>query len=316
MKRLTLLLLTALLALAPTVVLPTDSHPAPCYATASAKNKHKKQKKSRQRKKSNIKQHQSAKKQTLTAVPRISTLTGTTSGNNSATGGESTLLTVTMPAGVQRIDYKAITIYFNRSLRIPICVAYELTATMVSMADAPEAEKRRNHNFHQDTNVAGCPHWGDYRGSGYSRGHMAPAMDMRWDRQAMNECFAMTNICPQDEKLNNGPWRILEERVHRWARRDGSILVFTGPIMTGSTRRIGPKGDIAVPAAFYKVLYAPGQQRAIAFIYDNDSCKGSLAKHATTISEVERRTGITFFPRMAAAAARPIKRQCDLSQWQ
>ena len=226
----------------------------------------------------------------MVMVPRISTLTSAPV----PTSGKS-LLTVTTPQGNRRIDYKAITVYFNRSLRIPTCVAYELTNTMVAMADAPTAEKRKNYKFNGDPNVAGSPDWGDYRKSGYTRGHMAPAMDMRWDRQAMSECFLMTNMCPQAEKLNNGPWRHLEESVHRWAKRDGSIVVYTGPIMGGSVRHIGPKNDIAVPAAFYKVLYAPTQRRTIAFIYQNNDNKGGgLAAHTTTVAQVERRTGIAF----------------------
>ena len=231
--------------------------------------------------------------------------------------GDASLLDVKLPQRLdnQTVKYKAITVYYNKYYRVPNCVAYELTNTQVSMADAPDAQKRDNYQFNRDNNVSGCPDWWEYKETGYDRGHMAPAMDMRWDRQAMAECFLMTNMCPQIEQLNNGPWKSLEESVHRWAKRDGSIWVYTGPIMGIHVQRIGPNGDIAVPAAFYKVLYAPRQQRAIAFIYDNQAGGGGMARHATTVAEVERRTGITFFPRMAAATARSLKRQCNLTQW-
>ena len=304
-------MLLAVLGLTPAIQLTTGlTSGTEWCATASAKNKKKKAKKRKSKaQKSKSKAKVKKQKASLTTMQRISSLAGT------AATADKSLLTVTVPQGNKRIDYKAITVYFNRSLRIPSCVAYELTNTMVTMADAPDAEKRRNYKFNGDPNVPGSPDWGDYRKSGYTRGHMAPAMDMRWDRQTMTECFLMTNMCPQIEQLNNGPWRSLEESIHRWAKRDGSIWVYTGPIMAGSTRRIGPKTDIAVPAAFYKVLYAPRQQRAIAFIYDNTADGGGMARHATTIAEVERRTGITFFPRMSTATARPLKHQCDLTQW-
>ena len=307
MKRLITIVLLAVLGLSPALQLTTSlTGGTEWCATASAKNKKKKT-----RKPKNKRQKSKAKKQkaSLATVPHISSLVGSTAR------ADKSLLSVTVPQGNKRIDYKAITVYFNRSLRIPSCVAYELTNTMVAMADAPDAEKRRNYKFNGDPNVLGSPDWGDYRKSGYTRGHMAPAMDMRWDRQAMTECFLMTNMCPQIEQLNNGPWRTLEESVHRWAKRDGSIWIYTGPIMAGSTRHIGPRADIAVPAAFYKVLYAPRQQRAIAFVYDNAAGEGGMARHATTIAEVEHRTGISFFPSMSSATARTLKRQCDLSQW-
>lgn len=284
----------------------------------SAKNKSKKSQKAAKKKKAKEKKKKasegtkkSTKKKTssIPTVPQISTLTST------AVSKVQPLLTVTTPQGCQRVDYKVITVYFSRSLRIPMCVAYELTATRVTMADAPDAEKRRNYKFYADRNVPGSPDWGDYRGSGYTRGHMAPAMDMRWDKQAMTDCFLMTNMCPQIEELNNGPWRVLEENVHRWAKRDGSIWVYAGSIMAGSKLRIGPQGDIAVPGAFYKVLYAPSQNRAIAFIYDNAAGGANMSRHATTIAEVERRTGLTFFPKMGQATAKALKNQCDLSKW-
>lgn len=318
MKRFITLAIVALLALTPAVELATGLQGnTECCAAARTKAKNaKKGKKTKKNKKAKntpskdkvAKPKKSTKRvQKPTTVPRISSLSST----SAPTSGKS-LLTVTVPQGNRRVDYKAITVYFNRSLRIPSCVVYELTNTMVAMADAPTAEKRKSHKFNGDPNVAGSPDWGDYRKSGYTRGHMAPAMDMRWDRQAMSECFLMTNMCPQVEKLNNGPWRHLEESVHRWAKRDGSIWVYTGPIMGGIVRRIGPKNDIAVPAAFYKVLYTPAQRRAIAFIYENkENQGGGLSAHATTVAQVERRTGITFTGIPSA-----MKQQRDLDLWQ
>ena len=318
MKRILIIAIVALLALTPAVELATGLQGNTEWC-ASARTKTKSSKKAKKTKKNKKAKDTSSKgkvakpkkntKQSkkLATVPRISSL----SSKTVPTSGKS-LLTVTAPQGNRRVDYKAITVYFNRSLRIPSCVAYELTNTMVSMADAPTAEKRKSHKFNADPNVAGSPDWGDYRKSGYTRGHMAPAMDMRWDRQAMSECFLMTNMCPQVEKLNNGPWRHLEESVHRWAKRDGSIWVYTGPIMGGSVRCIGPKNDIAVPAAFYKVLYTPSQGRAIAFIYENkDNQGGGLAAHATTVTQVESRTGITF-----TGIPTALKQQRDVSEWQ
>lgn len=226
--------------------------------------------------------------------------------------GINTLLTVGIPKGVSNevINYKAIRVNFNPSLRIPNCVAYELTATMVDMADAPDHEKRKSHNYAKDPNVKSCPEQWEYRGSGYSRGHMAPAMDMRGDKTTMAQCFYMTNMCPQDTKLNNDHWRVLEEKIHRWAKRDKRLMVYTGPIMGKNPMMIGKnQANIAVPEAFFKVLYAPGQGRSIAFIYENRPCPGNISKYAVTVAEVERRTGLTF------SSSIP-KKQCNIADWQ
>ena len=226
--------------------------------------------------------------------------------------GSNALLAVGIPKGVSNevINYKAMRVNFNPSLRIPNCVAYELTATMVDMADAPDHEKRKSYNYAKDPNVKSCPEQWEYRGSGYSRGHMAPAMDMRGDKTTMAQCFYMTNMCPQDTKLNNDHWRVLEEKIHRWAKRDKRLMVYTGPIMGKNPMMIGKnQANIAVPEAFFKVLYAPGQGRSIAFIYENRPCPGNISKYAVTVAEVERRTGLTF------SSAIP-KKQCNIADWQ
>ena len=145
--------------------------------------------------------------------------------------GDPSLLDVTLPERLdnQTVRYKSITVYFNKRHRVPNCVAYELTNTMTSMADSKDAENRANYKFERDHDVKGCPDWWEYKESGYTRGHMAPAMDMRWDKTAMEQCFLMTNICPQVEEMNDGEWRHVEEAVHKWSKTAGRLIVFTGP---------------------------------------------------------------------------------------
>ena len=278
-----------------------------------AKTKSKSKGKNKQQQKRSVSSQKSDKKrQTATASPLASVPTIGKSKQTAAPQSVNSMLGVGIPKGVsnQVINYKAIRVNFNPSLRIPNCVAYELTATMVDMADAPDHEVRKNYNYNKDPDVKSCPdHW-EYRGCGYSRGHMAPAMDMRWDKTAMTQCFYMTNMCPQETKLNNDDWRALEEKVHRWAKRDKRILVFTGPIMGKNPAKIGKdKQDIAVPDAFFKVLYAPDQGRSIAFIYPNKPCPGGISKYAVTVAEVEHRTGLTF------SSAIP-KQQCNVTAWE
>ena len=284
-------------------------------AQAKSKNKKKSSKKDKKSKKKDKKDKKKSKRSdkatasTLMSVPTIGKTTATTVVPQQNTNS---LLAVTIPKGVsnQVLNYQAIRVNFNPSLRIPNCVAYELTATMVAMADAPGHEVRKNYNYARDPNVKSCPENWEYRGSGYSRGHMAPAMDMRWDKTTMAQCFYMTNMCPQETKLNNDHWRVLEERVHRWAKRDKRIMVYTGPIMGKNPKMIGKdKKNIAVPDAFFKVLYAPDQGRAIAFIYPNTPCPGGIKKYAVTVAEVERRSGLTF------SNAIP-KHQCKIEDWE
>ncbi|MBQ3731114.1 MAG: DNA/RNA non-specific endonuclease, partial [Muribaculaceae bacterium] len=159
---------------------------------AQARSKVKKQTKKKSSQKNKAKKNK--KQAAATASPLASVpVIGQTGATTATVPQQSTnaLLGVGIPKGVsnQVLNYQSIRVNFNPSLRIPNCVAYELTATMVSMADAPGHETRKSYNYAKDPKVKSCPENWEYRGSGYSRGHMAPAMDMRWDKTAMAECF-------------------------------------------------------------------------------------------------------------------------------
>ena len=231
--------------------------------------------------------------------------------------GDQSLLDVRLPERLenQTVRYKSIVVYFNKNYRVPNCVAYELTNTMTSMADSREAENRNDYQFERDHNVKGCPDWWEYKESGYTRGHMAPAMDMRWNKTAMEQCFLMTNICPQVAEMNDGEWRHLEEAVHKWSRTAERLIVFTGPIFSDDMEYIGKYGDIAVPERFFKVIYSPKQNRAIAFVMENKELPNSWTNYATTIDQVEALTGYNFLASLEDGVENVIESKENIKDW-
>ena len=211
--------------------------------------------------------------------------------------------------------YEAMTVNFNTAYRVPNCVSYVLTADMVKITDGPNAEMRRNYKFNRDASVAGCPEWWEYKKSGYDRGHMAPANDMRWSRQSMLDCFLMTNICPQDHNLNGGSWNKLELKVHAWAKSKGIIIIATGPVFNGTEKRIGNDNNIVVPSGFFKVVLDPNRNRAIGFIYDNFESGGGVKRHACSVDDVERITGHDFFSALPDNVERAVESTYNFEQW-
>jgi len=231
--------------------------------------------------------------------------------------GDPSLLDVKLPAGVdnQTVKYDHMTVYFNPSNRIPNCVAYELTNTQVSMGDAPDAEKREDYKFYKDEKVSGCPDWWEYKETGYTRGHMAPAMDMRWNKKAMSQCFFMTNMCPQLKELNDGEWRHMEEAIHLWGRKNDRLVIFTGPVLSKNMKKIDKRHDIAVPGRFFKVVYAPSSKRAIAFVMDNRGLEKSWTNYAVTIDKVEEITGIDFLASLDDNIETTVESKENIREW-
>ena len=88
-------------------------------------------------------------------------------------------------------------------------------------------EYDRTNDFREDQiNVStGTAYLEDYRGSGYDRGHLAPAEDFEWSAEAMSDSFFMSNMSPQDPSFNRGIWKRLENRVRTWALENDGIYV-------------------------------------------------------------------------------------------
>jgi endonuclease G len=125
---------------------------------------------------------------------------------------------------------------------------------------------------------------------------MAPAADMRWDQQAMDECFYLSNMVPQVGKgMNQGIWKILEENVRTWAIARGELYIFTGPIYDDGVKKTIGENKVAVPTHLYKIIYDPNKREAIAFIMPNKKLNTKdMPKYIVTIRDVEGKTGLNF----------------------
>ena len=191
---------------------------------------------------------------------------------------------------IQRTGY---TLSYDDKNRTPQWVAWELTK------EETRGNEERNDEFLPDPQVIGTQVVTyDYSRSGYDRGHMAPAGDMKWDRQAMQESFYMSNICPQDHNLNKGDWNDLEIKTREWARRFGKVYIACGPIYQKG-KNIQYIGDnrVAVPHSFFKAIlfYRKNKPIALGFHFQNQPGHRPLQNYIVSIDSLEELTGMDFF---------------------
>lgn len=171
-------------------------------------------------------------------------------------------------------------------------VAYKLTKSSLLIPNVP-----RTDWFEKDPAVStGSAEYKDYSGSGFTRGHLAPAGDMAFNESAMIESFFMSNVSPQKRPFNNGIWKELEEQVRDWAFQFDELYVITGPVLVGSTQRIG-RNQVAVPEYFYKIILTSSAPDpiAIAFLIPNELSEKKLQDYVVTIDSLEALTNIDFF---------------------
>ena len=210
------------------------------------------------------------------------------------------------------ITHKGYTVSYNYDWKIPNWVAYELTDWEV------EGEVPRYDRFKPDPMVPqnATATTNDYKYSGFDRGHMAPAADMKWDEQAMKESFYLSNICPQNPNLNGGVWKDLEEQVRDLASQKGRIFVVCGPIVNDTLNTIG-ENKVVVPQAFFKVLLQEdgGKIHTIGFVYENVSGRKPMSSYAMSVDEVEEITNIDFFCSLPDKIERQTEAVVDFSKW-
>lgn len=222
---------------------------------------------------------------------------------SSSAASSSSRTSSTLPAGVeipryessrggQIIKHTGFTLSYDADYKTPQWVAWELTA------DEVDGTYSRKNSFSPDPDVRGQKSYHkDYSNSGYDRGHMAPAADMKWSEAAMEESFYTSNICPQNQNLNRGDWKDLEELEREWAKRYGAVAIAAGPIYKSKRpERIGAH-HVAVPDAFFKVLLVgyPDNPKAYGFVFKNEAGSRKLSYYQKTVDEVETITGMDFF---------------------
>ncbi len=212
--------------------------------------------------------------------------------------GDTPVIVATGPArtAVCRPGYALL---HNNATRIPDWVAEEITVEGI------EGVAVRRDNFKADPELTegARAELKDYSGSGFDRGHQAPAADYKSLQTLMDESFFLSNMAPQVGRcFNRGVWRVLEEQVRDWVRTRERLIVFTGPVYSDPPRTIAdfkpekPSALVAVPEAFFKIVYDPERGRVLAFLIPNEKlCKRDPKEFAVPIDEIEELTGIDFF---------------------
>lgn len=191
---------------------------------------------------------------------------------------------------LRELCYDSFAILHSGETKTPVFVAQRLNRAAVA-----DADEKRTDRFFEDARLPSAERarLDDYKGSGYSRGHMAPAGDMP-NVTAMAQSFSLANMVPQAQGHNSGPWSKVERDTRKYAERaTGDVFIITGPQFTPDSPTIGD-GKVRVPKYLYKLVYDAAKGRGWAHWQENRD--GKQDARPISIDELKRRTGIEFFP--------------------
>ncbi|XP_043922165.1 nuclease EXOG, mitochondrial [Protopterus annectens] len=201
---------------------------------------------------------------------------------------------------------------YDQAKRVPQWVIEHITRDkIVGNAD------RKHCKFKPDPDVA--PLFSakneDYIGSGWSRGHMAPAGDCKFSLEAMTETFYLSNIVPQNYENNAGFWNRLEIYCRELTQRFDDVWIVSGPLTLPQVREDGKKtvtyqvigsDDVAVPTHLYKVILARKTKNSTeplavaAFVIPNQPLGFDhlLPDFQVNLMDLEKMSGLSFFPKI------------------
>lgn len=190
--------------------------------------------------------------------------------------------------GLRELCFSGFAILHSGTTKTPMFVVERLNRKILTQAQGLQ----RTDKFYADARLPSAERaeLTDYRGSGYSRGHMAPAADMA-SKETMAQSFSLANMVPQDQTHNGGPWSRIEQDTRKYVMRAaGDVYVFTGPVFADNPKSIGD--GVAVPSHLYKLVYDATTRKSWAHWQANhpDTKVGAPISY----EELVQRTGMRF----------------------
>jgi len=179
---------------------------------------------------------------------------------------------------------------YSYKTKTPIYVVEHITKTNLI------GTIKRQNNFHEDIEI---PYnyrskLSDYSGTVYDRGHLAPAADFEYSKDAMDESFLMTNMMPQNKTLNRGTWAYLESYVRDLAHL-GDVYVITGTIYNKGYKTIGE--GVGIPDSIYKVVIQPSINKIVVYKFPNTGIHlKDFRKYLVSVKSIEKTTGLNISP--------------------
>jgi endonuclease G len=190
----------------------------------------------------------------------------------------------------RELCYDAFAILHSGTTKTPVFVAERLTRASIE-----DANEKRTNKFFADARLprGERAELSDYKGSGYARGHMAPAGDMP-NATAMAQSFSLANMVPQNPSQNSGAWSKIEQDTRRYAlRARGNVFVITGPVFGPKSLTVGAS-RVRVPTHLFKLVYDESTGKAWAHWQPNSA--DAQAGRPISYPELTERIGMHLLP--------------------
>ncbi len=161
-----------------------------------------------------------------------------------------------------RVKNKVFEVLYSQKLEQPLWIKYQST-------NRPTNVNRGAMDFYKEPNIK-TSDADDYLKNIYDKGHGAPAASFSDNMDNLKQTFSYLNCILQDQYLNRGEWRLLEEQERKWD--DTENLTVTIKIFFGTPIKRIPT-NAAIPTHLEKHIYFEKQKKWKCFVFLNEKPK-------------------------------------------
>jgi DNA/RNA endonuclease G (NUC1) len=153
-------------------------------------------------------------------------------------------------------------VLYSQQLEQPLKIIYQST-------NRPTKVNRGTMDFYKEPNIK-TSDADDYKANIYDKGHGAPAASFSDNMENLKQTFSYLNCIMQDQYLNRGEWRLLEEQERKWDDNE-NLTIIIKTIFDKNPKRV-PTGA-AVPLVLQKHIYFEKQKVWKCYVFLNEKPK-------------------------------------------
>jgi endonuclease G len=161
-----------------------------------------------------------------------------------------------------KVTNDVFSVIYSEKLEQPIWLKYRST-------NRPTNVNRGSMDFYSEKLIKTSDNE-DYKNNIYDKGHIAPAATFSDNMENLKQTFSYLNSTLQDQYLNRGEWRLLEEQERKWDDLE-SLTVIVKVFFDETSKKL-PTGA-TVPSYFQKHIYFEKQKKWKCFVFLNEKPK-------------------------------------------
>ena len=153
-------------------------------------------------------------------------------------------------------------VLYSQKLESPLWLKYRST-------NRPTNVNRGSMDFYTEKNIH-TSDAEDYAKNIYDKGHLAPAASFSDNMENLKQTFSYLNCMLQDQYMNRGEWRLLEEQERKWDDSE-NLTVIIKVFFDDIPKRLPT--NAAIPSHMQKHIYFEKQKTWKCFVFLNEKPK-------------------------------------------